>query len=85
MGNKLILTWFDKKTEEFKGEEYYKDFGDDGSVIESLGIPLKDNINNGEFDLKKEWVPLIHTFFKNQLIPDVDNCYIDFDYRDCYW
>ncbi|MFQ0105269.1 colicin E3-like toxin immunity protein, partial [Klebsiella pneumoniae] len=27
MGLKLRLTWFDKKTEEFKGEEYSKDFG----------------------------------------------------------
>ncbi|MHB2822570.1 colicin E3-like toxin immunity protein, partial [Klebsiella pneumoniae] len=55
MGLKLDLTWFDKKTEEFKGEEYSKDFGDDGSVIESLGMPLKDNINNGCFDVKNEW------------------------------
>ncbi|MBO0246528.1 cloacin, partial [Vibrio sp. Vb0592] len=31
MGLKLRLTWFDKKTEELKGEEYSKDFGDDGS------------------------------------------------------
>ncbi len=63
MGLKLRLTWFDKKTEEFKGEEYSKDFGDDGSVIESLGMPLKDNINNGEFDLKKEWVPFTTAIF----------------------
>ncbi|MCZ5067733.1 colicin E3-like toxin immunity protein, partial [Escherichia coli] len=27
MGLKLNLTWFDKKTEDFKGEEYSKDFG----------------------------------------------------------
>ena len=47
MGLKLHIHWFDKKTEEFKGGEYSKDFGDDGSVIESLGMPLKDNINNG--------------------------------------
>ncbi|MDH8061745.1 colicin E3-like toxin immunity protein, partial [Klebsiella pneumoniae] len=26
MGLKLNLTWFDKKTEEFIGEEYSKDF-----------------------------------------------------------
>ncbi|MGE2766792.1 colicin E3-like toxin immunity protein, partial [Escherichia coli] len=26
------MHWFDKKTEEFKGGEYSKDFGDDGSV-----------------------------------------------------
>ncbi|EPH3139438.1 colicin E3-like toxin immunity protein, partial [Klebsiella pneumoniae] len=39
MGLKLHIHWFDKKTEEFKGGEYSKDFGDDGSVIESLGMP----------------------------------------------
>ncbi len=53
MGLKLHIHWFDKKTEEFKGGEYSKDFGDDGSVIESLGMPLKDNINNGWFDKLK--------------------------------
>ncbi len=41
MGLKLHIHWFDKKTEEFKGGEYSKDFGDDGSVIESLGMPLR--------------------------------------------
>lgn len=85
MGLKLRLTWFDKKTSDFKGEEYSKDFGDDGSVIESLGMPLKDNINNGEFDLKKEWVALLQPFFKNQIKPDLDNYYIAFDYRDGNW
>ncbi|VCX11374.1 Colicin-E3 immunity protein [Klebsiella pneumoniae] len=55
MGLKLHIHWFDKKTEEFKGGEYSKDFGDDGSVIESLGMPLKDNINNGWFDVEKSW------------------------------
>ena len=78
MGLKLRLTWFDKKTSDFKGKEYSKDFGDDGSVIESLGMPLKDNINNGEFDMKKEWVLLLQPFFKNQIKPDVDNCYVVF-------
>nr|WP_269707322.1 colicin E3-like toxin immunity protein [Klebsiella pneumoniae] len=43
MGLKLRLTWFDKKTEEFKGR-VFSTLGDDGSVIESLGMPLKDNI-----------------------------------------
>lgn len=85
MGLKLRLTWFDKKTSYFKGEEYSKDFGDDTSVIESLGMPLKDNINNGEFDLKREWVPLIQPFFKSKIKYDVDNCYIAFDYRDGNW
>ncbi|WP_114507885.1 colicin E3-like toxin immunity protein, partial [Klebsiella pneumoniae] len=70
MGLKLNLTWFDKKTEEFIGEEYSKDFGDDGSVIESLGMPLKDNINNGGFDVEKSWVPLLQPYFKNKIEVD---------------
>lgn len=85
MGLKLNLTWFDKKTEEFKGEEYSKDFGDDGSVIESLGIPLKDNINNGGFDVEKSWVPLLQPYFKNKIDVDKYWCQISFYYRDGNW
>lgn len=85
MGLKLNLTWFDKKTEEFKGEEYSKDFGDDGSVIESLGMPLKDNINNGGFDVKKSWVPLLQPYFKNKIEVDKHWYQISFDYRDGNW
>lgn len=85
MGLKLNLTWFDKKTEEFIGEEYSKDFGEDASVIESLGMPLKDNINNGGFDVEKSWIPLLQPYFKNKI--DVDRCWyqISFDYRDGNW
>ncbi|HDT3412120.1 TPA: cloacin, partial [Klebsiella variicola] len=57
MGLKLRLEWFNKQTDLLVGKEYSKDFGDDGSVIESLGIPLKDNINNGGFDLEESWIP----------------------------
>ncbi|MFS1347434.1 colicin E3-like toxin immunity protein [Klebsiella pneumoniae] len=85
MGLKLRLTWFDKKTEEFKGEEYSKDFGDDGSVIESLGMPLKDNINNGEFDLKKEWVPILQPYFKNVIDISKFDYFVSFVYRDGNW
>ncbi|EPJ8562272.1 cloacin immunity family protein [Klebsiella pneumoniae] len=85
MGLKLNLTWFDKKTEEFIGEEYSKDFGDDGSVIESLGMPLKDNINNGGFDVEKSWVPLLQPYFKNKIKVDTYWYQISFDYRDGNW
>ncbi|EIW3898135.1 TPA: cloacin [Klebsiella pneumoniae] len=85
MGLKLNLTWFDKKTEEFIGEEYSKDFGDDGSVIESLGMPLKDNINNGGFDVEKSWVPLLQPYFKNKIEVDTYWYQISFDYRDGNW
>lgn len=33
MGLKLRVYWFDKKTEDFIGEEYSKDFGDDDFLI----------------------------------------------------
>ena len=85
MGLKLDLIWFDKKTEEFIGEEYSKDFGDDGSVIESLGMPLKDNINNGGFDVEKSWVPLLQPYFKNKIEVDTYWYQISFDYRDGNW
>ncbi|WP_440491585.1 colicin E3-like toxin immunity protein, partial [Serratia nevei] len=62
MGLKLHIQWFEKSSEEFQGEEYSKDLGDDGSIIESLGIPLKDNINNGVFDVEKLWVPLLQPY-----------------------
>lgn len=82
MGLKLRLEWFDRKTELLVGKEYSKDLGDDGSVIESLGLPLKDNINNGGFDVEKKWGPSLQPYFKNKI--DVDEYWyqISFDYRD---
>lgn len=82
MGLKLRLEWFDRKTELLVGKEYSKDLGDDGSVIESLGLPLKDNINNGGFDVEKKWGPVLQPYFKNKI--DVDEYWyqISFDYRD---
>ena len=85
MGLKLHIHCFDKKTEEFKGGEYSKDFGDDGSIIESLGMTLKDNINNGWFDVEKTWAPILQPHFKNVI--DINNFdyFVSFDYRDGNW
>ena len=85
MGLKFHIHWFDKKTEEFKGGEYSKDFGDDGSVIESLGMPLKDNINNGCFDVKNEWVSLLQPYFKHKINLSDSSYFVSFDYRDGNW
>ncbi|KAB5500630.1 cloacin [Serratia sp. RJAL6] len=82
MGLKLHLEWFDYKTETFIGEEYTNDFGDDGSIIEYLGLPLEDNINNGGFDVTKEWVPLLQPHFKNKIEIDKYWYQISFDYRE---
>ncbi|HBL7007475.1 colicin E3-like toxin immunity protein [Citrobacter sp. RHB35-C17] len=85
MGLKLRLEWFDHKTEEFIGEEYSKDFGDDGSVIESLGLPLKDNINNGGFNVEKQWVSLLQPYFKHKINLSDGSYFVSFDYRDGNW
>ncbi|BEN30138.1 colicin E3-like toxin immunity protein [Serratia marcescens] len=82
MGLKLHIQWFEKSSEEFQGEEYSKDLGDDGSIIESLGIPLKDNINNGVFDVEKLWVPLLQPYFYNGIVLDRYLYQISFDYND---
>lgn len=82
MGLKLHLEWFDNQTESFISEEYSKDLGDDGSIIEHLGLPLKDNINNGGFDVLKEWVPLIQPYFKSKIEAEKYWYQISFDYRD---
>ncbi|ECO0851216.1 colicin E3-like toxin immunity protein [Salmonella enterica] len=85
MGLKLHLNWFDKLTEDFKGGEYTKDFGDDGTVIENLGIPLKDNINNGWFDVNNSWTPLLQPYFKHEIDTSSFDYFVSFDYRDGDW
>ncbi|MBD2784836.1 hypothetical protein ID858_05925 [Xenorhabdus sp. DI] len=40
MGIQLNLVWFDRKNEDFIGDEYSQDLGDDNSVIEQCGLPL---------------------------------------------
>lgn len=82
MGLKLRLEWFDKKTELLVGKEYSKDFGDNGSVIEKLGLPLKYNINNGGFDVEKSWIPLLQSHFENKIELESYWYQISFDYQD---
>ncbi|HGV9233452.1 TPA: colicin E3-like toxin immunity protein, partial [Providencia rettgeri] len=47
----MHLVWFDKQTEEYVGEEYSLDLGDDGSIIEKTINPKENIINNGCFDV----------------------------------
>jgi len=53
MGLKLRLEWFSKQTESYEGKEYSTDLGEDGTVIEALGVPLENNINNGGFNVSQ--------------------------------
>ncbi|WP_374190754.1 colicin E3-like toxin immunity protein [Pseudomonas moraviensis] len=51
MGLELRLEWYDTATLEFEGEESSKDLGGDESVLNALGTPAADNINNGSFNV----------------------------------
>lgn len=85
MGLKLRLTWFDKKNENFVDEEYSKDLGDDESVIDALGLPLEDSINNGEFEVSNNFARILKVYFKNSISLDDFHYFIAFDYRDGDW
>ncbi|HEJ9412142.1 TPA: colicin E3-like toxin immunity protein [Proteus mirabilis] len=81
MGLKLHTQWFNRKTEEV--EEYSKDFGDDDFLIEETVNPKNENvINNGEFDLKKEWINTIQKHVTHKINPAKYTYFIAFDYRD---
>lgn len=82
MGLKLKLEWFDLKTDECLGKERSEDLGEDGSVMERLGLPLKDNINNGGFDVEPAWVPILQPYFRDKIEAD-KYCYqVAFDNRE---
>ena len=59
MGLRVELDWFDKETEYGVGEECSIDFGEDGAVMGKLQIPVAHNVNNGGFDVKREWLVVL--------------------------
>ncbi|AZZ74775.1 MULTISPECIES: colicin E3-like toxin immunity protein [Pseudomonas] len=84
MGLRARLEWYDKKTELGEGEELSKDFGDDGSIIESLGIPIENNVNNGGFDVPSQWVNILQPHFRQTIDLSSFDFQVAFVYRD-HW
>jgi len=84
MGLKLSLEWYNKQTESYEGEEYSEDLGDDGFVIEALGIPVENNVNNGGFDVPQEWVKTLQPHFQHSIDWSRYDYQIAFDYRDSW-
>lgn len=84
MGLKISLDWYDKETSHGIGEELSKDFGDDGSVIEALGIPIENNINNGGFNVTNDWVSILQTHFNHAINLNLYDYQVSFDYCD-HW
>ena len=82
MGLKVRLEWFDRTTERLRGTEDSADLGDDYSLISKLGLSAAEDINNGMFDLQKEWLPLIKTYFSHEIALSESDYFIAFDYED---
>jgi hypothetical protein len=82
MGLKIRLEWYDKRTEMGEGEELSKDFGDDGSVIEALGIPIENNVNNGGFNVSPDWVSTLQPHFHHAIQMLTYDYQVAFVYRD---
>ncbi|KAA0940690.1 cloacin [Pseudomonas sp. ANT_H14] len=82
MGLKIILEWYDVDTELCEGEESSTDLGEDSSVMDAIGIASADNVNNGGFDVKSDWIPTLQPFFVHPINPVVYIYQVAFEYRD---
>lgn len=81
MGLKIRLNWYDKKTEITEGKEYSADLGDDGTIIEALGLMDEDNIYDGCFDMKASWIPKLQPLFSHEVDATSFDYQISFRYR----
>lgn len=84
MGLKVRLNWYNKKTEVGEGREYSKDFGDDASIMDTLGIAPENTINNGGFDIGEDWVAVLQSQFLHTIDLSAYDYQVSFDYRDVW-
>nr|WP_314534654.1 colicin E3-like toxin immunity protein [uncultured Pseudomonas sp.] len=82
MGLKVRLEWFDRTTECLSGTEKSANLGDDYSVISKLGLSVDEDVNNGMFELRREWLPQIQTHFSHEIKLSESDYFIAFDYED---
>lgn len=82
MGLKVRLEWFDRMTERLCGAENSADLGDDYSLISKLGLSATEDVNNGMFELRREWLPMIETYFSHEIALSESDYFIVFDYED---
>ncbi|RFD33289.1 colicin transporter [Pseudomonas sp. GL93] len=81
MGLKVMLEWFDRTTERLSGTEISANFGDDYSVISTLGLLSAVDVNNGMFELRKEWLSVIQPHFSHEIALSESDYFIAFDYE----
>ncbi|NUU35056.1 colicin E3-like toxin immunity protein [Pseudomonas sp. C2B4] len=84
MGLKVRLNWYDKKTEALEGKEYSADLGDDGSIIDALGLMEELEIYDGGYDVKNDWIPKIQPLFDHKIEPNKFDYQVSFRYRNTW-
>lgn len=82
MGLKARLEWFDRTTKHLSGAEDSADLGDDYSVISNLGLSVDEDVNNGMFELRREWLLLVQAYFSHEIELSESDYFIAFDYED---
>ncbi|ROM99220.1 colicin E3-like toxin immunity protein [Pseudomonas brassicacearum] len=84
MGLKIRLDWYDKQTEIAQGKEYSADLGDDGAIIDALGLMSESEIYDGGFDVAATWIPTLQPLFNHQIDSSVFDYQIAFRYRQVW-
>jgi hypothetical protein len=81
MGLKVSLNWYNKNTEIAEGKEYSPDLGEDGSIIEALGLMDVAQIYDGGFDVLDKWVLKLQPLFTHKIDEDAFDYQISFRYK----
>ena len=81
MGLTVKLSWYDKKTEFIVEDETSEDFGNDCTIVETLGLSIKKNVNNGCFDVGREWLTTLQPLFEHRIDLNEFDYQVSFNYK----
>ena len=81
MGLEVELSWYDKKTERIVEDETSEDFGNDCTIVEALNLSIKKNVNNGCFDVGREWLANLQPLFVHRIELNKFDYQVSFNYR----
>ena len=81
MGLKVRWEWFDKTTEYACGTEDSKDVGEEYSVVAKLGLSKGEAVNNGMFELRRDWLTHVQPFFIHEIVLSKSDYFIALDYE----
>lgn len=81
MGLKVRLAWYNKSTELGEGKELSSDFGDDVAILVQLNLSAEQDINNGEFNVKDDWLTILQPLFVHYINLDAFDYQVSFNYK----